>query len=160
MAKRKGGHVATFSNMTDFRRFALAGNAVFTMVSKRTGERFTYRIRKPRAEPGEPEKPFFIQLMNGPDNTTSYGYLGLIFGKGEDTDFRSYRYGGHKAVAKQSAPSVQGLEWLIRNVMCEKVLDRVELWHQGKCGACRRPLTVPESIASGLGPVCAKGGRD
>jgi len=154
MAHRHTNQGAQFQDMAAFRRFALAGNAVFTMVSKRTGTRFTYRIRKPGSD-----KPYFIQLMNGPDNTTSYAYFGLMFGKGVDSDFTSYRHGGHKAKAGKDAPSVKGFEWLIRNVMAEKVLEEVEIWHQGKCGKCRKPLTVPESIASGLGPVCAKGRR-
>jgi len=151
-------HGGTFSNMAAFRKFALAGNAVFTVVSKRTGTRFTYRVRKPRAEGAK--NPYFVQLLNGPDNTNSYAYFGIMFGKGADTDFASYRYGGAKAKVSQTAPSVQGLEWLFSNIMNEKVLERVEIWHQGKCGKCRKALTVPESIASGLGPVCAKGGRD
>lgn len=154
MARRKA-EGAKFGSMAAFRAFALAGNATFTMVSKRTGERFTYRIRKPDAD-----KPYFIQLMNGPDNTINYAYFGLMFGKGKDSDFESYRHGGVKAKVSKTAPSVMGFEWLIRNVMNEQALDQVEIWHQGKCGKCRKALTVPESIASGLGPVCAKGGRD
>lgn len=152
-------HGGQFGSMVAFRKFALAGNAVFTVVSKRTGTRFTYRIRKPRSENGE-KKPYFVQLMNGQDNTSDYGYIGLMFGQGADSDFASWRHGGNKARASASAPSVQGLEWLFSNVMNEKVLEKVEIWHQGKCGKCRKALTVPESIASGLGPVCAKGGRD
>lgn len=159
MAHKHTNLGAQFQDMAAFRRFALAGNATFTMVSKKTGDRFTFRIRKPRAEAGE-KKPFFVQLMNGPDNTSNYAYFGLIFGKGTDTDWQSYRHGAHKAKVGKTAPSVQGFEWLVRNVMNDKVLEQVELWHQGKCGKCRKPLTVPESIASGLGPICAKGGRD
>lgn len=30
----------------------------------------------------------------------------------------------------------------------------LEVWHEGRCGRCGRALTVPESIASGIGPVC------
>lgn len=33
--------------------------------------------------------------------------------------------------------------------------SQIEVWHEGRCGACGRRLTVPESIANGLGPVCA-----
>jgi hypothetical protein len=29
------------------------------------------------------------------------------------------------------------------------------VYHEGRCGACGRRLTTPESISSGLGPVCA-----
>lgn len=31
---------------------------------------------------------------------------------------------------------------------------QVEVWHEGRCGHCGRRLTVPESIADGLGPRC------
>jgi hypothetical protein len=31
----------------------------------------------------------------------------------------------------------------------------VEFWHEGKCCRCGRKLTVPASIASGIGPECA-----
>jgi hypothetical protein len=30
----------------------------------------------------------------------------------------------------------------------------LEVWHEGRCGACGRRLTVPESIERGLGPEC------
>ena len=33
---------------------------------------------------------------------------------------------------------------------------QVELWHAGRCSACGRLLTDPESIQRGLGPVCAE----
>jgi hypothetical protein len=33
--------------------------------------------------------------------------------------------------------------------------DKLEVWHEGRCGRCGRRLTVPESIESGLGPECA-----
>jgi len=156
MARRKAQAIGgQFSTMAAFRKFALSGNAVFTMVSKRSGTRFTYRIRRL-----DSDKPFFIQLMNGPDNTLSYAYFGVMFGKGVDQDFQSYRHGARKAKVARTAPSVQGFEWLLRHIMHDETLDLVEIWHQGKCGKCRKALTVPESIESGLGPVCAKGGRD
>lgn len=31
----------------------------------------------------------------------------------------------------------------------------LEVWHAGRCAKCRRPLTHPDSIARGLGPICA-----
>jgi len=154
MAKRihEGG---MFHTMEAFRKFLTAGNAVFTMVSNRTGERFTYRVRRPKGE----KKPLFVQLLNGPDNTNSYAYFGLMFGENEKA-LASYRYGAAKAKVPQTAPSVRGFEWLIRNIQNDATLDQVQLWHQGRCGKCRKALTVPESIQSGLGPVCARGGRD
>lgn len=31
----------------------------------------------------------------------------------------------------------------------------LEVWHAGRCAKCRRELTHPDSIARGLGPICA-----
>ena len=31
-----------------------------------------------------------------------------------------------------------------------------EMLHEGRCGRCARRLTVPASVASGIGPECAK----
>ena len=31
---------------------------------------------------------------------------------------------------------------------------------EGRCRKCNHTLTVPESIKSGIGPKCARGGRD
>lgn len=33
----------------------------------------------------------------------------------------------------------------------------VEIWHEGACGCCGRALSVPASVAMGLGPACAEG---
>lgn len=158
MAHRHTNQGAQFHDMAAFRRFALAGDAVFTVVSKRTGTRFTYRIQRPRGEKNS--KTYFCKLLNGPDNTSNYAYFGLMFGPGKDTDFQSFRHGGATAKVALATPSVSGFAWLLRHVMHDETLDLVEIWHQGRCGKCRKPLTVPESIESGLGPVCAKGGRD
>jgi hypothetical protein len=51
---------------------------------------------------------------------------------------------------------VRGFGWLWRRLTQGQDLpDKVEVWHEGRCGKCSRRLTVPESIATGLGPVCA-----
>lgn len=147
-------HSAKFQDIAAFRKFALAGNAVFTIVSKKTGARFTYRIRKPRSK--ERKTPFFVQVLTGPDNTRSYSYFGLIFGEGAESDWMSYRFGISRAKLPRSATSVQAFEWLVGNITNPNLLDKVEIWHEGRCGKCRKPLTVPSSIESGLGPVCAK----
>jgi len=33
---------------------------------------------------------------------------------------------------------------------------QLRIWHRGFCGRCGRPLTVPSSIATGIGPDCAE----
>jgi hypothetical protein len=33
---------------------------------------------------------------------------------------------------------------------------QTRIWHHGICGRCCKTLTVPASVATGLGPICAK----
>jgi len=135
-------------NTLDITRFVTAGNARFTLVSERTGQRFTYRVSKPKdARPGSEFR--FVSLLTGPDNENSYTYLGVLNG----SEFKLTS----KSRATEGAPSVVAFRYL-----CTRVLQNPDaplppglaFYHEGKCGKCNRPLTVPESINRGIGPEC------
>jgi hypothetical protein len=124
----------------DRERFIFGGKAVFTIVSKKTGTRFTYKVK------GYPAKKLsFVSVLNGPDNWENYMYIGLIW---NDRN-RGLRAGnkGHG-----DAPSFKALAWLLYHLDS----DKVELWTEGKCCRCNRRLTDPKSIALGIGPECIK----
>lgn len=127
--------------------FALGGNATFTLVSKKTGNRFTFRVRKGK----QPSAPHFVSLMNGPDNERNFEFLGTIFGDG-----RNFVHGKKSRISRE-APSARAFAWLWDNVTANDVCPAsAEFHHEGKCCCCGRKLTVPESIVSGIGPECAK----
>lgn len=126
-------------------KFILAGNATFTILNTETGGRFTYRIKQKENEDGN-KTPHFVSLLSGPDNESAFTYFGFI------RENATFIYGGRKSRISREAPSVKAFEWFWRNL---KNLRTVEVWHEGRCGACGRKLTVPESIESGLGPICA-----
>ena len=60
-------------NPADIANFVTAGNAVFTISSRPTGARFTFKARK-----FKDGKNVFIYVLTGPDNTTHYHYLGML----------------------------------------------------------------------------------
>jgi hypothetical protein len=129
--------------LNDVARFAQAGNATFTLRSKKTGGRFTYRVRQSEDDASF----FFVQLLTGPDNTADYAYLGVIR--------RGVYFHGKKSRITRDAPSNKAFEWFWRMLAASELpLDQVEVFHCGRCGRCGRPLTVPESVASGFGPDC------
>lgn len=130
-----------FTNASDALSFIQAGNATVTAVSVTTGTRFTYRVRE-----SDDGKVFFVSLLSGPDNTASYTYMGIIRTGGFT------RTNGSKV--SQDAPSYKAFRWLFAQLSEGRLPDTVEVWHIGRCGRCGRPLTVPESIANGLGPEC------
>lgn len=142
------------------RRFLLAGDATLTLVSKKTGARFTYRVRQPDAPEGQPPKDiWFVSVLSGPDNEGDYAYMGQVWpprGYSAFTKERLEYAHGRKSKISPSAPSAQAFAWFARKVLLEQRLpDSLEVWHEGRCCRCGRKLTVPESIAAGIGPECA-----
>jgi hypothetical protein len=125
--------------------FILAGNALFTIENTATGNRFTFKVRRP-----DDDKPHFVSVLTGPDNENSYSFLGTIFDGGR------YRHGRRSRISEE-APSAKAFNWLFRQLTAHRELPpQVRVCHCGKCGRCGKTLTVPESIESGFGPDCIK----
>lgn len=124
-------------------QFMLAGNSRFTIVSKKTGVRFTYRVRN------ADDKPAFVSVLTGPNNEDDYEFIGSIFNSNVFVP-------GRKSRIKRDAPSVTAFAWVIDRILKGLTLPNLEFWHEGRCGRCARPLTDPVSIQSGFGPECIK----
>lgn len=143
--------------MNDVVRFVQAGKATMTFVSKKTGARFTFRFARPEPVPGQ-RRPTWVSLMSGPDNESSYEFLGTVW---EDLSWGLTYKHSFKSRVKESAPSVVALKWLVAQLggvlrgQESRLLEQAEVWHEGRCARCGRKLTVPESIATGFGPECA-----
>jgi hypothetical protein len=140
------------------KRFVLAGDAIFTLVSQRSGERFTYRVTRAPVRDGEDEaqaagRPWFVKVLTGPENTSCYQFVGCIWVGGNGRP--KYTHGRRSRITRQ-AKSVVAFEWFIGRIAGGVLPTVVEFWHEGRCGRCGRTLTVPESIAYGIGPVCAE----
>jgi hypothetical protein len=128
--------------------FMLAGNAHVTFQSERTGTRFTYHVRLADRRPGDTRTCHFVSVLTGPDH---YDYLGCIYAG------RAYAQGA-KSRIPSSAKSSIAFVWVWTHLLGGKMHPELGVWHEGRCGKCGRRLTTPESIASGIGPVCV--GRD
>lgn len=150
------------TNAGDVLAFVLGGKATFTLVSKRTGERFTYNVAKPTRQTSVDEVRF-VNLLNGPNNEDSYQYLGFARQKRTAGAAWSYDH-GRKSKISEDAPSARALKWFFAALLGSTsplIPENVEFWHEGTCCRCGRPLTVPLSIQTGIGPECAKKtGRD
>lgn len=137
------------TNAADVERFVYAGRALFTIQSKKTGVRFTYKIQKKRGE--KKPKLLFVKVLQGPNNETDYGYLGYV-----KPQQHGEMFAGQKG--RPTAASYKALAWALDKICAGELPDQLEFYHSGQCGACGRTLTVPESIETGLGPVCASKG--
>lgn len=154
------------------REFIFAGNATFTLVSLKTGVRFTYKLQAKKADVNhlselranvagvsaleinnfEHDVTYFLNLLRGADNTTDYAYMGVVRKPG-----RFFWTAASGKVSRQ-APSYKALLWMLDALTCQRDVlgSSLEVWHEGRCAKCGRKLTVPESIASGFGPECGR----
>jgi hypothetical protein len=126
-------------------RFVMGGNARFTLVSKKTGKRYTYRASAPRGETPETSSMRFVGVLTSHDNTDGYTYLGFIKG-----DFPGWLSAGKKG-ATDAAP-FKALHWALNALAHGRMPETLEFWHEGRCARCARVLTDPVSIERGLGP--------
>jgi len=129
-------------NNSDALKFMFAGNSTFTIVNTKTGNRFTFKVKKNK---DKGSNLFFVSVLTGPD---TYTYLGT-------TIEGVYRHGKKSAVTSE-AQSVKVFDYVLNKLKLNKLQDFIEVWHEGTCGKCGRPLTVPKNINLGIGPECIK----
>jgi Family of unknown function (DUF6011) len=161
------------------REFVFAGNATFTLVSLKTGVRFTYKVTVKKADVlrlhdhekryvthdgflksdparnfGPEDVTYFVNLLRGPDNTGDFTYMGVLRRPAQFNLTSASKVG-------RSAPSFRALVWMLDAMQCGRdVLGKqLEVWHEGRCGRCGRKLTVPSSILRGLGDRCNETGQ-
>lgn len=129
-----------------FIEFVTAGNATVTVKSLKTGNRFTYKITCSKKE-----ELLFVNLMTGTDNNSDFTYMCHI--RKESNGFPQLYRG--KTRIRVDAPGFVAFKHIWKHTLLEEHMDNLEIWHEGRCCRCGRKLTVPESIASGIGPECA-----
>jgi hypothetical protein len=125
----------------DIKIFIYAGNATFTITNTKTGNRFTYKVRK-----SKDNDIYFVSVLTGSDNTNDYSYIGFI----KNELFKTSK----KSKVTSDSPSFKVFNWFMINI--NKIPSIVQVLHEGSCGRCGRKLTTPESIERGIGPECVR----
>lgn len=128
--------------------FITAGNARVTLRSARTGTRYTYRVRSeadhvPNRAPG-----YYVELLKGRDNRADYTYIGMLRGGVFFTTKSTHHL--------REAAFVKAMGYVLKHLSRGHLPPQAEVWHESRCGVCGRPLTVPSSISTGIGPECSK----
>jgi hypothetical protein len=88
----------------------------------------------------------WLAYLSGADNVGDYKSVGFVNGN-EVSLFNKY--------AGQYADIMAAARFLVKNVDKLDECGRQYAINSGKCYRCNRLLTTPESVARGLGPVCA-----
>ncbi len=139
------GHQNT--NPTEALTFMLAGKAIVSLKSLKSGDHITLKIRAVKEAKAFGPSHFVSVRTNGEDG--SYAYIGVVK-NGAMFERTS------KSKLPSDAPAVLAARWAFANLSRNQLPPSCEIWHEGKCGRCARTLTHPESIANGIGPECAR----
>ena len=145
MSKRH--HITAVDGMIGF---IFAGKAIFTLRSVVSAKHYTYRIAKK-----EGEMLWFVSVLSAPGTERPFKYMCVI--RQPDNGCFHWKITS-KSKFKDDSPAYVAFDWFLRKVLDENeagINAQAEFWHEGKCGRCGRPLTDPESIARGIGPICA-----
>jgi len=131
------------------KEYILAGDAVLTFRNSETGNRFTYRISRPKD--ADEKCPHFVKARTGSGSDNGqYAYFANIW-PDEKRGLKGLQHGRRSQLTYDDL-SVQAFAWIWDHI--DDLPDSIEVWHEGRCLRCGRQLTVPESIAQGYGPEC------
>lgn len=129
--------------------FLLAGNCETTIVSHRTGNKFTYKIKRSN------NKDTMMYFLHVVKNRAEFA--GVIVFDDEKGRFNFYK--GKKGTMDYNYKEIKAILYVLNSLLAKKFNIGVDIYHCGYCGRCGRKLTDPKSIMIGLGPKCAKVNR-
>lgn len=134
---------------------AFTHNGKFTVQSRVTGEHRTFQVKTQpsdaRFAPGER----IVSLLSGPDNMDSYTGFGFMQAGGIAVWTKKRGNGGVKSAFDLHAEILFGL---VVDGAFSEYAQEYQLLAETTCRVCNRVLTEPESIRSGIGPICAERG--
>lgn len=130
-------HIIEHSKALDF---IFAGKSLFTVLNSKTGNRFTFKVKKHKTD-----NVYFVSVLTNPG---FYEFIGSIIS-------HSFKY-SKKSRISVNAQSIQVFNYILSKLESNSLPEFIEIWHNGKCGRCGRQLTVPSSIETGFGPGCIK----
>lgn len=129
-------------NPNNVAKLTLAGNSTITLCSEKTGNHYTYKVKK-----AEDNNLWFVSLLTGRNNDSDYNYIGIY------TKERGFTTTAKTRLSKGCTP-IQAVDYFFKRI--NNIPNQLKVFHEGKCCRCGRTLTTPESIAAGIGPECAK----
>jgi hypothetical protein len=129
-------------------------NGRYTMKNRRSGEHRTFEIKTQDKDAKFAAGKRVVALLTGPDNTADYTGFGFVEDDGIVV-WKSKRGVGEKSVFDKYAAVLWSLAL---DGALSPYAEHYEFLMEGTCAVCNRPLTEPESIKTGIGPICREKG--
>lgn len=133
-------------------RAAKVFNGIYTVKSSKTGDHRTFKIHTQAKDAKFAPGKRIVSLLTGPENTADDSYTGFAFI--DDGGVQVWR---SKAEGNPIWKTYADMLWsLALDGGLSPWADKgFTIMASGTCLRCNRTLSTPESISSGLGPICA-----
>ena len=149
--------IGKLTNLADIYYYIFAGKAIFTLVSPKTGRRYTYKVTEDILADGQ--KTYKIHLLQGDDNTKDYHFIARLYYNKAQIWWQK-----HKCFTTDidEVSVTEGYSYAESAINCILqypefyIMKGGEFWHSGRCAKCGRLLTTPKSVATGIGPHCRR----
>ena len=122
---------------------AATHNGAITVSNPETGGHRTFEIATQKDDASFAPGERIISLLTGSDNENDFDAFGFVKNDGRIFVWKRFRGTVYETLADMVANP-------------ERWVDRVEYHVESTCRRCNRRLTTPESIESGIGPICAE----
>lgn len=117
-------------------------NGTFTVLSVATGQHRTFRVKTQSSDARFAPGKRVLSLLVGPDNGDDYVEFAFV-----DDD------GVHVWDRVRTTWYVK-LAAMLKDLAEHEAAGRVVVFVATRCRVCNRLLTTPESVRSGIGPMC------
>lgn len=141
------------------KEFILAGQATFTIEippqhQAVCGDKTHYTFRVDYVEASDRwAEAWFVKMLAGPNNEEDYVYVGKL------NDHTGQVNATAKSTIRSDSAAYKLLNRTLARIWCDDhnayEQHGFQVHHEGKCGRCGRKLTTPESVKTGIGPVCS-----
>ena len=122
-------------------------NGTITVRNPASGQHRTFRIRTQKKDASFAPGKRVLSMLTGSDNENSYTPFAFVMPDGRVLVWR-----------KHLGTQFERLGRLMMHLDEECRRHGLEVLWSAKCRCCNRKLTTPDSIASGIGPVCGGDG--
>jgi hypothetical protein len=130
-------------------------NGRYTIKNRKSGEHRTFEIKTQAEDAKFAAGKRVVALLTGPDNTADYTGFGFV----EDDGIAIWKSKRGEAGKKSPFEWYAEMLWsLALDSGSSPFAESYEFMQEGTCAVCNRPLTEPESIKTGIGPVCREKG--
>lgn len=127
-------------------RYIIGGRGIVTLEAP-SGKSHTYAFKRPINASEFPDDVIFVYAVHDKEKLF---YIGMM----EGLNFRLT----HNSRFLEDTEIVRGAQYIVKMASYEGLAERskMNLYHEGICCRCGRPLTSEKSIEEGAGPKCLR----